>query len=259
METTVGNNHPTNDRILEVRMLLEPIWLVTMRGMVMKEHFLSVISVIYATKDSVLLSVVTVRGLDIWPGIADLIVMYYSRKSWSESWSYYVFLSVVHKEITEGLSQQSRTKPWNKQEFLMPRATLSLSQSRGGGDAKNSGSSNVTDVSYAVELVDGRTSETNTVLRAITMKENKDKSKEKRLEDVPTVQDFPETKEEHDAHLRLILELLKKEELYAKFSKCDFWLSKVQFLGHVIDSEGIHVDPVKIDSIKDWESPKTPT
>ncbi|GJT33893.1 putative reverse transcriptase domain-containing protein [Tanacetum coccineum] len=59
------------------------------------------------------------------------------------------------------------------------------------------------------------------------------------------------TKEEHDAHLRLILELLKKEELYAKFSKCDFWLSKVQFLGHVIDSEGIHVDPAKIESIKD--------
>ncbi|GJT37303.1 putative reverse transcriptase domain-containing protein, partial [Tanacetum coccineum] len=54
---------------------------------------------------------------------------------------------------------------------------------------------------------------------------------------------YSKTKEEHDAHLRLILELLKKEELYAKFSKCDFWLSKVQFLGHVIDSEGIHVDP----------------
>ncbi|GKD71261.1 hypothetical protein Tco_1325351 [Tanacetum coccineum] len=56
---------------------------------------------------------------------------------------------------------------------------------------------------------------------------------------------------------QLILELLKKEELYAKFSKCDFWLSKVQFLGHVIDSEGIHVDPTKIKSIKDWASPKT--
>ncbi|GJY27654.1 putative reverse transcriptase domain-containing protein, partial [Tanacetum coccineum] len=50
-----------------------------------------------------------------------------------------------------------------------------------------------------------------------------------------------------------------QEELYAKFSKCEFWLSKVQFLGHVIDSEGIHVDPAKIESIKDWESPKTPT
>ncbi|GJU06984.1 putative reverse transcriptase domain-containing protein [Tanacetum coccineum] len=62
---------------------------------------------------------------------------------------------------------------------------------------------------------------------------------------------YSKTKEEHDAHLRLILELLKKEELYAKFSKCDFWLSNVQFLRHVIDSEGIHVDPAKIESIRD--------
>ncbi|GJV14119.1 putative reverse transcriptase domain-containing protein [Tanacetum coccineum] len=50
-----------------------------------------------------------------------------------------------------------------------------------------------------------------------------------------------------------------KEELYAKFSKCEFWIPKVQFLGHVIDSEGIHVDPAKIESIKDWTSPKSPT
>ncbi|GJR86388.1 putative reverse transcriptase domain-containing protein [Tanacetum coccineum] len=67
------------------------------------------------------------------------------------------------------------------------------------------------------------------------------------------------SEEEHAEHLKLILKLLKKEELYAKFSKCEFWLSKVQFLGHVIDREGIHVDPAKIESIKDWASPKTPT
>ncbi|GJS22947.1 hypothetical protein Tco_0451579 [Tanacetum coccineum] len=66
-------------------------------------------------------------------------------------------------------------------------------------------------------------------------------------------------KEEHEEHLKQILELLKKEELYAKFSKCEFWIPKVQFLGHVIDSEGIHVDPAKIESIKDWTSPKSPT
>ncbi|GJR80661.1 putative reverse transcriptase domain-containing protein [Tanacetum coccineum] len=70
---------------------------------------------------------------------------------------------------------------------------------------------------------------------------------------------YSKDKEEHEEHLKLILELLKKEDLYAKFSKCDFWLSKVQFLGHVIDSEGIQVDPAKIESIKDWASPKTPT
>ncbi|GKC63481.1 putative reverse transcriptase domain-containing protein, partial [Tanacetum coccineum] len=69
----------------------------------------------------------------------------------------------------------------------------------------------------------------------------------------------PASKEEHAEHIKLVLELLKKEELYAKFSKCELWLSKVQFLGHVIDSEGIHVDPTNIESIKDWASPKTPT
>ncbi|GJX95392.1 putative reverse transcriptase domain-containing protein [Tanacetum coccineum] len=67
------------------------------------------------------------------------------------------------------------------------------------------------------------------------------------------------SEEQHAKHLKLILELLKKEELYAKFLKCEFWLSKVQFLGHVIDSEGIHVDSANIESIKDWESPNTLT
>ncbi|GJX47223.1 putative reverse transcriptase domain-containing protein [Tanacetum coccineum] len=70
---------------------------------------------------------------------------------------------------------------------------------------------------------------------------------------------YSKNKQEHEEHLKLILELLKKEELYAKFSKCDFWIPKVQFLGHVIDSKGIHVDPAKIESIKDWASPKSPT
>ncbi|GKA61632.1 putative reverse transcriptase domain-containing protein [Tanacetum coccineum] len=69
----------------------------------------------------------------------------------------------------------------------------------------------------------------------------------------------PADKKEHEEHLKAILELLKKEKLYAKFSKCEFWISKVQFLGHVIDSSGIHMDPAKIESIKDWASPKTPT
>nr|GEW67409.1 putative reverse transcriptase domain-containing protein [Tanacetum cinerariifolium] len=70
---------------------------------------------------------------------------------------------------------------------------------------------------------------------------------------------YSKNKKEHEGHIKLILKLLKEEELYAKFLKCEFWLSKVQFLGHVIDSEGIHVDPAKIEAIKDWESPKTST
>ncbi|GJR69274.1 putative reverse transcriptase domain-containing protein [Tanacetum coccineum] len=70
---------------------------------------------------------------------------------------------------------------------------------------------------------------------------------------------YSKNKKEHEEHLKLILELLKKEELYAKFSKCKFWIPKVQFLGHVIDSKRIHVDLAKIESIKDWASPKSPT
>ncbi|GJS49756.1 putative reverse transcriptase domain-containing protein [Tanacetum coccineum] len=70
---------------------------------------------------------------------------------------------------------------------------------------------------------------------------------------------YSKDEKEHEEHLKAILELLKKEKLYAKFSKCEFWIPKVQFLGHVIDSIGIHVDPAKIESIKDWACPKTPT
>nr|GEX49064.1 putative reverse transcriptase domain-containing protein [Tanacetum cinerariifolium] len=67
---------------------------------------------------------------------------------------------------------------------------------------------------------------------------------------------YSKDEKEHEEHLKAILEFLKKEELYAKFSKCEFWIPKVQFLGHVIDSQGIHVDPAKIESVKDWASPK---
>ncbi|GKD58846.1 putative reverse transcriptase domain-containing protein [Tanacetum coccineum] len=62
---------------------------------------------------------------------------------------------------------------------------------------------------------------------------------------------YLKSKQEHEDHLKLILEFPKKEELYAKFSKCAFWIPKVQFLGYVIDSQGIHMDPAKIESIKD--------
>nr|GEU28748.1 putative reverse transcriptase domain-containing protein [Tanacetum cinerariifolium] len=65
--------------------------------------------------------------------------------------------------------------------------------------------------------------------------------------------------EEHRKHLKNILELLKKERLYAKFSKCDFWLDSVQFLSHVIDSNGVHVDPTKIEAIRNWAAPTMPT
>nr|GEW35291.1 putative reverse transcriptase domain-containing protein [Tanacetum cinerariifolium] len=76
------------------------------------------------------------------------------------------------------------------------------------------------------------------------------------IDDIPI---YLKNEKEHKEHLKIILEFLKKEKLYAKFSKCEFWIPKVQFLGHVIDSRGIHMDPAKIESIKDWASPRTPT
>ncbi|GKB06164.1 putative reverse transcriptase domain-containing protein, partial [Tanacetum coccineum] len=70
---------------------------------------------------------------------------------------------------------------------------------------------------------------------------------------------YSRNKKEHANHLRIILELLKKEKLYAKFSKCNFWIHIVQFLGHLIDSQGLHVDPAKTEAIKNWAYPTTPT
>nr|GEW36230.1 hypothetical protein [Tanacetum cinerariifolium] len=70
---------------------------------------------------------------------------------------------------------------------------------------------------------------------------------------------YSKDEEEHRKHLKIILELLKKERLYAKFSKCDFWLDSVQFLSHVIDRSGVHVDPSKIEAIKNWATPMTLT
>nr|GEX28892.1 retrotransposon protein, putative, Ty3-gypsy subclass [Tanacetum cinerariifolium] len=69
---------------------------------------------------------------------------------------------------------------------------------------------------------------------------------------------YSKNKEEHEEHLKTILELLKNEKLYAKFSKCDFWLKSVQFLGQVIDSKGVHVDPAKVEAIRNWSAPTTP-
>nr|GEY71130.1 putative reverse transcriptase domain-containing protein [Tanacetum cinerariifolium] len=66
-------------------------------------------------------------------------------------------------------------------------------------------------------------------------------------------------KEDHEEHLKTILVLLKSEKLYAKFSKCDFWLKSIHFLGHVIDSDGVHVNSAKVEAIRNWSAPTTPT
>ncbi|GJR73992.1 putative reverse transcriptase domain-containing protein [Tanacetum coccineum] len=70
---------------------------------------------------------------------------------------------------------------------------------------------------------------------------------------------YSKDEEKHRKHLKIVLELLKKERLYVKFSKCDFCLDSVQFLSHVIDQNGVHVDPTKIEAIKNWAVPTTLT
>ncbi|GJY91007.1 putative reverse transcriptase domain-containing protein, partial [Tanacetum coccineum] len=70
---------------------------------------------------------------------------------------------------------------------------------------------------------------------------------------------YSRNEKEHEEHLKTLLELLKKEEMYAKFSKCEFWINMVKFLDYVIDSSGIHVDPAKIESFKNWASSTTPS
>nr|GEX71555.1 hypothetical protein [Tanacetum cinerariifolium] len=68
---------------------------------------------------------------------------------------------------------------------------------------------------------------------------------------------YSKTQEEQEVHLGIVLELLKEEKLYVKFSKCKFWLQEVPFLGHVINGDGIHVDPSKTEAVKNWEAPRT--
>ena len=67
---------------------------------------------------------------------------------------------------------------------------------------------------------------------------------------------YSPSREKHEEHLRIILEVLRGHRLYAKLSKCEFWLSKVKFLGHVVSSEGVSVDPSKIEAVMDWQPPK---
>ena len=66
---------------------------------------------------------------------------------------------------------------------------------------------------------------------------------------------YSETTEEHEEHLRVVLSRLREHKLYAKFSKCEFWLKKVPFLGHVLSEDGISVDPSKVQEVMDWKAP----
>ena len=70
---------------------------------------------------------------------------------------------------------------------------------------------------------------------------------------------YSKTREDHEQHLRLVLQTLKDHQLYAKFSKCEFWLEKLSFLGHVISKDGIAVDPTKVKAVVEWKRSENPT
>ncbi|XP_057540689.1 uncharacterized protein LOC130818541 [Amaranthus tricolor] len=67
------------------------------------------------------------------------------------------------------------------------------------------------------------------------------------------------SREEHQEHLRVVLQILRENELHARFSKCEFWLEQVAFLGHLVSKEGIFVDPAKIEAVRDWPTPRNVT
>ncbi|XP_052725926.1 uncharacterized protein LOC128194383 [Vigna angularis] len=70
---------------------------------------------------------------------------------------------------------------------------------------------------------------------------------------------YSRTEDEHEEHLRLVLGVLREKELYAKLSKCEFWMKEIQFLGHVVSAGGISVDPAKVRAVLEWESPRSVT
>ena len=70
---------------------------------------------------------------------------------------------------------------------------------------------------------------------------------------------YSKDREDHDTYLRVVLETLRKKQLYAKLSKCEFWLGEVSFLGHIVSEEGIRVEPKKIELITEWKPPRNVT
>ena len=70
---------------------------------------------------------------------------------------------------------------------------------------------------------------------------------------------YSRSEEEHEQHLRAVLQTLREHKLFAKFNKCEFWLERVQFLGHVISSEGIQVNPTKVEVVVSWQRPRNAT
>ena len=67
---------------------------------------------------------------------------------------------------------------------------------------------------------------------------------------------YSKSEEEHEGHLRIVLQVLRGHQLYAKFIKCEFWLTEVKFLGHVVSTSGVSMDLEKVEAVMNWERPK---
>ncbi|GJX75955.1 putative reverse transcriptase domain-containing protein [Tanacetum coccineum] len=279
-ETTVDNNHHSKDKMLEVRMWRVPTRLATMRENHIMDRCLSVTSVCFTMK---------ALAQSDCPKLKD-------QNRRNKAGNKNGVGEARGKAYVLGGGEANPDSNVVKGTFLLNNHYASMIFDSGADRSFVSTTfstllditPNTLDVSYAVELADGRISETNTILRGCTLGllvhpfnidlmpvelgsfdviigmdwlENHHAVIvcDEKIVRIPYGDEVLISEEEHAEHLKLILELLKNEELYAKFSKCDFWLSKVQFLSHVIDSEGIHMDPAKIESNKDWASPKTLT
>ena len=68
---------------------------------------------------------------------------------------------------------------------------------------------------------------------------------------------YSKSEEDHEGHLRVVLQTLREHQLYAKFSKCEFWITEVRFLWHMVSTSGVFVDPEKVEVVMSWERPKS--
>ena len=70
---------------------------------------------------------------------------------------------------------------------------------------------------------------------------------------------YSRDEQEHEQHFKIVLQALREKKLYAKLSKCDFWLKKLSFLGHIVSAKGIRVEPAKIEAVVNWKPPQSVT
>ena len=68
---------------------------------------------------------------------------------------------------------------------------------------------------------------------------------------------YSKSEEDHEGHLRIVFQTLREHQLYAKFSKCEFWLTEVRFLGHMVSASRVSVDPEKVEVVMSWKRPKS--